>query len=183
MAGTAARTYSCRIFLGFRCDDSNPAPPTPVPIDASVWPAMALSLLVVDDNETFVAAMRQFLDRSPGIALAGQAHNGADALASMALAMPDILLLDIAMPGMGGLELARIVRNRNTGVRIVFLSMHDNDAYREAARELTADFVAKADCVEILMPLLEEMVTAQESASRGSRGHDGADGKETPGDA
>ena len=119
---------------------------------------MTLKILLIDDNRTFIAAVRHFLDRLDGVAVVGQAHDGKTALAHVREDMPDIVLLDIAMPGMNGLELARALRQAHTPPRIIFLSMHDNQEYRAAAQELDAGFVSKADFVSELIPTLEAMV-------------------------
>lgn len=115
---------------------------------------MTLKILLVDDNHTFIAAVRQFLDRLPDVVIIGQAHDGKSALAIVRQQRPDLVLMDIAMPGMNGLELARAIQLDPSAPQIVFLSMHDNQEYRVAARELGADFVSKADFVSELLPLL-----------------------------
>ncbi len=121
---------------------------------------MPLKIMLVDDNHTFLTAVRQFLDLLPGVDIQGQAHNGKDALAHLRTAQLDLVLLDIAMPGMNGLELARAIRSLPNPPHLVFLSMHDNEAYRAAASELDAGFVSKADFVAELLPMLELMVQA-----------------------
>lgn len=135
---------------------------------------MTLKILLVDDNLTFMSAVRHFLDRLSGVTIVGQAHDGKTALALVRDNMPDVVLLDIAMPGMNGLELARALRQAPAAPRIIFLSMHDNHEYRAAAQELEAGFVSKADFVNELIPTLETMVQADSSAtpatpSRGRR--------------
>lgn len=124
---------------------------------ASQVPPMTLKILLIDDNRTFIAAVRHFLDRLAGVTVVGQAHDGKAALAHVRDGMPDVVLLDIAMPGMNGLELARALRLHPAPPRIIFLSMHDNQEYRAAARELGAGFVSKADFVNELIPTLETM--------------------------
>ncbi len=132
---------------------------------------MPLKVMLVDDNHTFLAAMRQFLDLLPGLDIVSQANSGKEALAQLRLSTLDLVLLDIAMPGMNGLELARAIRQSERPPRMIFLSMHDNDEYRAAADELDAGFVSKADFVAELLPMLELMVQARDgNTPSGGRG-------------
>lgn len=121
---------------------------------------MPLKILLVDDNPTYTTAVRQFLDRLPGAVVTGQAEDGKSALLQVRESPPDIVLLDIAMPGMNGLELARALQALPKPPRIIFLSMHDNQEYRAAAQALGADFVSKSDFVAQLMPTLNRMALA-----------------------
>lgn len=122
-----------------------------------------LTILLVDDNLTFIAAVRQFLDRLPGVHIIGQTHDGKSTLAQVRQHRPAVVLLDIAMPGMNGLELARAIQQDDAPPQLVFLSMHDNREYRDAVSELGAEFVSKADFVSELLPLLERKVTRHAS--------------------
>ncbi len=126
---------------------------------------MTIKILLVDDNPTFLAAVWQFIDMLPDVEVVGQAHDGREALAQAERLHPDLVLLDIAMPHVNGLEVARAMQAWPRPPRIVFLSMHDNVAYRDVARDLgAAGFVAKADFVDGLLPIIERMV-ADETAS------------------
>ncbi len=124
---------------------------------------MTLNILLVDDNRTFVAAVRQFLDPLADVVIIGEAHDGKAALNLARQHRPDLVLLDIAMPGMNGLELARAMQLDPAAPQIVFLSMHDNQEYRAAARGLGADFVSKADFVSELLPLLDKLTQSQKT--------------------
>jgi len=116
----------------------------------------------VDDNPTFLAAVRQSLTLLPEAQVVGEAHDGQQALDEAAALQPDLVLLDIAMPRMGGLEVAQAMQSWPRSPRILFLSMHDNASYRLAARELGAvGFVGKADFVIKLLPLIEALVADQ----------------------
>lgn len=126
--------------------------------------------MLVDDNHTFVAAVRHYLDLLPGIDIVSQTNSGEEALAQLRLAPMDLVLLDIAMPGMNGLELATAMRALKQAPRMIFLSMHDNDEYRTAARELDAGFVSKADFVAELLPMLERLVRANNDKGSGGDG-------------
>jgi len=122
---------------------------------------MTLTILLVDDNLTFVAAVRQFLDCLPDVSVVGQAHDGKSALMMLRQMQPALVLMDIAMPGMNGLELARAMNHETTPPQIVFLSMHDYQAYRDAAHELRAGFVSKSDVVTELLPMLQQKARAR----------------------
>ena len=125
---------------------------------------MTLNILLVDDNRTFLVAVRQFLDRLPGAQVVAEAHDGPEALIQAAELRPDLMLLDIGLPTMNGLAVARTMQSWPSAPHITFLSMHDNVAYREAARELGAwGFVGKADFVVDLLPMIEKLV-AEKSA-------------------
>ena len=120
---------------------------------------MTIKILLVDDNRVFMAAVRKFLDVLPGTRVVGQAHDGRDALIKAEELHPDLILLDIAMPMMNGMEVARRIQLWPQPPKIVFLSMHDNLAYQEAARELGAlGVVGKSDFVNELLPILEGLV-------------------------
>ncbi|MEI8170142.1 MAG: response regulator transcription factor [Rhodoferax sp.] len=123
---------------------------------------MTIKILLVDDNQYFLAAVKQFLDMLPGAEVVAEAHNGFDALSKAAEWEPDLILLDIAMPEMNGLEVARCLIQWPQSPRIVFLSIHDGAAYREVARELGAEgFVCKADFVADLLPIIGRLVDAR----------------------
>ena len=89
---------------------------------------MTIRVLLVDDNPTFLAAVRQFLSALPATEVAGEAHNGREALELAASLGPDLVLLDIGMPEINGLEAARRMHLWQDPPLIVFLSMHNGQA-------------------------------------------------------
>lgn len=120
---------------------------------------MTIRILLVDDNQTFVSAVQQYLDLVPGVSVVGQAYDGRMAMTKIALLQPQLVLLDVAMPEMNGLEVARRLQSWPQPPRVVFLSMHDNVAYRKAASNFGAvGFVSKADFVVELLPIIECLV-------------------------
>lgn len=128
---------------------------------------MSIRILLVDDNKTFLMAVRQFMDMVTGLRVVGEAHDGTQALALAAELQPDLVLLDIAMPQMCGLEVARAMQAWPQPPRIVFLSMHDHAVYREAARDLGVQgFVGKADFVAALLPIIEKIMDDIAHSSR-----------------
>ena len=121
---------------------------------------MVIKILLVDDNPTFVAAVSAFLQQLPGVSVVGHAPDGQVGLIQIALHKPDLVLLDIAMPVMNGLEMAARLRGLPDCPRLVFLSMHDNGGYHLAAHGLGAGFVNKASFVEGLLPIIDAMQQA-----------------------
>lgn len=120
---------------------------------------MTIRILLVDDNQTFLIAVRKFFNMATGMLVVGQAHDGPQALAMAAELKPDLVLLDIAMPQMNGLAVARVMQAWAHPPCIVFLSMHDHAAYREAAHDLgVRGFVGKADFVAALLPIVEQIM-------------------------
>jgi CheY-like chemotaxis protein len=123
---------------------------------------VTLKILLVDDNRVFLNAVSQFLARLPGTDVIAQALNGPDALRIAQGQRPDLVLLDIAMPGMSGLDVARTMQSWATPPIIVFLSMNDGEGYQAAARELGAmALVGKGDFVADLLPIIETLIVTQ----------------------
>jgi DNA-binding NarL/FixJ family response regulator len=102
--------------------------------------------LVVDDQAPFRGALRQLIEASPGFCLAGEASSGEDALSAVESLAPALVLMDIRMPGMGGVEAARTLGRRHPEVMVVLISVHGRE---ELPPELVAGrrarFVHKQD--------------------------------------
>ena len=119
---------------------------------------MKVRTLLVDDNKTFLAAVRNFLMMVSDIEIVGEANDGWSAVEMAKKLSPDLVLLDIVMPEMNGLEVAQALKDSSPPPRIVFLSMHDSESYRTAARELGAfGYVGKGDFVADLIPIIDRL--------------------------
>ena len=131
---------------------------------------MTVRTLLVDDNKTFLAAVRNFLMMVPDVEIVGEAHDGWSAVDMAKTLNPDLVLLDIVMPEMNGLEVAQALKEAAHPSHIVFLSMHDSESYRAAARELGAfGYVGKGDFVADLIPIIDRLANAlnEQGAVRG----------------
>lgn len=120
---------------------------------------MTLKILLVDDNKTFLASVKKVLSMFSQAQIVGEAHDGMQALEAARRLAPDLMLLDIVMPGMTGLDVARTMKTWPTAPKVLFLSLHDNVFYRSAARELNSvGLVGKANFVIELLPVIASLI-------------------------
>ena len=86
-------------------------------------------LLVADDHALVRAGIRAFLERIPNIEVVAEASDGREVVELVAKQQPDIVLMDIAMPGLNGLEAIRQIVKTWPRVRVIILSMHASEEY------------------------------------------------------
>jgi DNA-binding NarL/FixJ family response regulator len=120
-----------------------------------------LRVLVVDDHTLIRQGIVGLLDSQPDVEVVGQAGNAADALAAAVELEPDVVLMDISMPGTTGLDATRRIRASCPAVRVLILTIHDREDYLyEALRAGASGYVLKgAD--------IGELIQAVRSAARG----------------
>ena len=90
-----------------------------------------IRVLLVDDNQAMLARAASMLAAT--CVIVGQAQDGVSALAAAAALVPDVIVLDISMPGMSGLDVAAALRAAGSSAAIVFLTVHDDVELIEAA--------------------------------------------------
>lgn len=117
------------------------------------------SILVVEDFPPLRSSVIQWLRvRFPGVHIAG-VGSGEEALEHARVLRPDVVLMDIDLPGINGLEATSIFRVRSPGTSVVMLTMHDTPSHRQAATTAgAAGFVAKADLEEQLGTVVEPLL-------------------------
>src|SRR6478672_7452246 len=96
-------------------------------------------VVLADDHALVREGTAELLERAGGIKVVGQAADGLEALRLVQALRPDVLLLDLAMPGLDGMEVARRARQSVPQTAIVALSAHDEDAYVLAMLEAGAN--------------------------------------------
>jgi two-component system, NarL family, response regulator NreC len=103
-----------------------------------------IRMLIADDHLVLRAGLRMLLDAQPDIQVIGEAGSGGEVLELAAALQPDLILLDLAMPGLGGLEALPLLRKECSAARILILTMYDDESYlRQALREGAAGYVLK----------------------------------------
>ena len=93
----------------------------------------ATCVLLVDDNKEILARVRAAL--TPACVIVAEVTDGASALAAAKALRPDVIVLDISMPGMSGLEVAASLRRQQSTAAIVFLTIHDDAQFVDAAMQ------------------------------------------------
>lgn len=101
-------------------------------------------LLIADDHTLFRRGLRLLLDAEHDIEVVGEASDGVEAVALTRRLGPDIMLLDISMPGISGLEVTRLLQQEFPLLKVLILTMHDDEGYlREVLRAGAAGYVLK----------------------------------------
>lgn len=117
-----------------------------------------ISALLVDDHAGFISAAMRHLRRLPWLTVAGTASNGVEAVAQCEVLRPDVVLMDLAMPEMGGLQATRLIKAQDNPPYIVIASHFDDGEHREHALRAGADaFVSKLAYIHEVLPLLEAL--------------------------
>ena len=118
-----------------------------------------LRILAVDDSPTFLDLVVSMLREDGEIEVVGVAGSGREALERVAELGPDLVLMDLAMPGMDGLEAARHLAAAPRRPRVVIMTTHAEEAYRAAALRAGADgFLRKSELVDQLLPLIRGLL-------------------------
>jgi NarL family two-component system response regulator LiaR len=119
-----------------------------------------LRVLVVDDSALFLGAARNVLSGLPEVACAEYVRSGAAALAKLAEFCPDLMLVDIMMPGMSGFEVLRAVRDCAGVPAMYAITMHDSEDFLAVAMKNGADgLISKRDFAEKIRELIADLAS------------------------
>ena len=117
---------------------------------------MRASLLIVDNNAQVRTLIRGIATQEPSLHVVGEAEDGAEAMRLAQALRPDIILLDLAMPWVNGLETLRWLKAARPETKIIIATVHAEAAYRQAAEASGADvFLLKKTLVTLLLPTIQ----------------------------
>jgi len=124
--------------------------------------APQITLVLADDHHVVRQALRTLLESEPGFVVVGEASDGLRVADLVARLEPDVLLADLMMPGLNGMEVTRQVRKRCANTRVVLLSMHMNEAHvLEALRSGVHGYVRKDATASDLIGAIRAVMAGQ----------------------
>jgi len=119
-------------------------------------PSGPVRVLIADDSREFREALRAFLQILPGIEVVDAVADGVEAVAAARRGALDVVLLDLAMPILGGRDAARHIRRAENPPRVILLSVQGEEELRRVALEVQADgFLHKSEVARRLPALLQ----------------------------
>jgi two-component system, NarL family, response regulator NreC len=120
--------------------------------------AEPIRCVIADDHEMLRYGVRRLLQDAPDFAVVGEAGDAAEALKLVLEHRPDLVLLDISMPGMSSFEAGRLIEEHCTGTRIVYLTMHEDREYvQQALRSGASGYLLKDTPAPLLLNALREV--------------------------
>jgi len=130
-------------------------------------PVKPIRLILADDHTLVRAGIRALLEKLPGVDVVGEAGDGREVLNLVKLHRPDVVLMDITMPGLNGLEAAARIAKEFPEVRVIILSMHNNEEYYwRALKAGAAGYLLKKAATAELETALRRVVDGEIYLSR-----------------
>jgi DNA-binding NarL/FixJ family response regulator len=126
-----------------------------------------LQVLVVDDSTLWRDFVLRYFETKTGFKIIGVAVNGLEAVRKVDQLRPDVILMDINLPGINGIEATRQICNTCPGAKIVFVSMLDDSAIVRAAFDVGGSgYILKHDFAEDLFPGIRAVLDSRQFLSR-----------------
>ncbi|OGN86917.1 MAG: hypothetical protein A2X23_00865 [Chloroflexi bacterium GWC2_73_18] len=123
---------------------------------------MTISILLAEDHHVVRQGLRALLEAEPGLRLIGEAADGPQAARLVELLRPDVLVLDLVLPGLPGLEVLRLAARRSPRTRVVILSMHADPAYvSEALQAGARAYLLKESTADELLHAIREVAAGR----------------------
>ncbi len=120
---------------------------------------MSIKLLIVDDYDTMRNDIKSFVSKQPDIEVVGEAKDGETGVELAKKLSPDVVLMDISMPKLSGIEAAGNILRNNAAARIIILSMHSDKHFVEAGLKAGAlGYVLKPSIFDDLVPALRAVM-------------------------
>src|SRR5713226_9387047 len=97
-----------------------------------------IRVVLTDDHTLFRQGIKTLISAEPDMEVVGEASNGSDAVIKAAETRPDVVLMDVGMPGLSGFEASRQIRKNRPETKILFLAMYDDEDYLVECMEVGA---------------------------------------------
>ena len=117
-----------------------------------------IRILLTDDHTLFRQGLRTLLAAEPDIEIVGEASNASDAITFARELRPDVVLMDVGMPGLSSFEATRQIRKQRAETRVIFLSMYDDEDYLSESVEIGASgYILKESPADQLVSAIREV--------------------------
>jgi DNA-binding NarL/FixJ family response regulator len=121
-----------------------------------------IRVVLADDHAVVREGTRQLLEREPDILVVGEASDGAEAVRLVESAQPKVVVMDVRMPGMGGVEATKIIKERYPAVEVLVMTAHDDDEFVFTLLEAGASgYLLKTAPVKELIRAIHEVAEGQ----------------------
>ena len=118
----------------------------------------AMTILLAEDHQIVRQGLRALLESEPDFRIVGEASDGLEAIQLVEQLRPDVVLVDLMMPGLNGLDVTKAVKQRSPQTQIIILSMHDSEAYVvEALKKGAAGYVLKKSSARDLVEAINRV--------------------------
>lgn len=122
-----------------------------------------IRVILADDHPIVREGIRSLLERAVDIRVVAEANNGADVLALVKEHNADVLILDIEMPGISGVEVAQSIKEQNLPIKILALSAHDNERYiYKVLMSGVSGYLMKEEAADMILEAVRGIASGQE---------------------
>ena len=122
-------------------------------------PMDKINVFLVDDHQVVRDGIRMLLEKDPEIVCIGESLNGEDAIVEVEKLQPDVVLMDITMPGLNGLEATRIIKEKCPKVKVLILTMHETGQYlSEMLQAGASGYVVKTSSTDDLISAIRTVL-------------------------
>ena len=116
------------------------------------------TILLVDDDQEFRGLLKRLLEKDTRLRVTAEATDGAEAIELARTLTPDIILMDLAMPGINGLEATRRIKGEHPAMKIIIFTQYAEDVYHRAATDSGADrFLSKRTRLTDLLATIRQV--------------------------
>ena len=116
-----------------------------------------LRTLVIEDHRLYREFLIELLADQPSVAVVGEAGTAEEGLKQIKKLSPNLVTIDINLPGMDGFALTRILKRHYPELKIIFISLNGNPYYHREAKKLACPYVPKENLMEELPPILSSL--------------------------